>query len=235
MARPSRPARTRPTRSSSRSRSPRSRTSAPGTAWSYSNTGYILLGLVAEQIVGRPIEQELQARFFEPLGMIDTQPRGDGAPVALWTGYIHDGSDLREVPMGRGYTADGGAWITSLDDLITWAHAFFGGQLHRAETLALAQMPAGGALLETVARNFGLESGGYGLGLVVGTDATFGPLLAGAGNGDGARTFVGYAPEQELAFAVAVNIGDGSVPIVETLSAAGPLLEAVRERAAHAP
>lgn len=208
---------------------------APGTGWNYSNTGYILLGIVAEQIVGRPIEEELRARFFEPLGMNDTQPMGAEAPAALWTGYIVDGGELREVPRGASYTADGGAWVTSLDDLLTWAHAFFGGRLHRTDTLALAQMPAGGALLEAVAQNFGLETGGYGLGLIVASDATFGALLAGAGNGDGVRTFVGYAPEEALAFAVAVNIGDGSVPIVETLSAAGPLLQAVRDRTAETP
>ena len=75
----------------------------------------------------------------------------------------------------------------------------------------------------------GEEAGGYGLGLVLAEDDRVGPLLAGAGNGDGARTFVGYLPDSGLTFAVAVNIGDGTVPIVETLSASTYLIGALRE------
>lgn len=204
----------------------------PGAAWNYSNTGYLLLGIIAEQIVGRSVEDELSARWFDRLGMRDTRTVDVEAPSELWTGYLSGGAELIEVTTGPTYAADGGAWVTSLADLVTWAHAFFGGRLHRPETLALAQTPAGGELLTGVAQSFGLESGGYGLGLIVASDATFGPLLAGAGNADGVRTFVAYVPEQDLAIAVAVNIGNGSIPIVETLSAARPLIGAVRDRVA---
>lgn len=202
----------------------------PGTAWNYSNTGYLILGQIAEEIVGRPFEAEVRARFFGPLGMDDTRTLGVTRPQELWSGYREVSDAHVLTPPGPTFAWDGGAWITSTDDLITWALEFFGGRLHRPETLELAQVTAGGPLLDTVAASFGFVSGGYGGGLVVARDEHMGPLLAGAGNADGARTFVGYFPERGLALAVAVNVGDGQVPIVETLSAARPLLETLRAR-----
>ncbi len=200
----------------------------PGTGWNYSNTGYVLLGLIVEDLIGRRVEDELEERYFAPLDMRSTHVRSAGDAAELWTGYIaHDGS-LAPVPFTAGYPADGSAWVTTLDDLRKWARAFFGGKLHRPETLALAQTTAGGMLLNTVAQAFGFETGGYGLGLVVAHDSDIGPLLAGAGNGDGARTFVGYLPDIGVTFAVAVDVGNGSVPLVETLSASGPIIDTIR-------
>jgi len=201
----------------------------PDTGWNYSNTGYILLGMVAESLVNRPLEEELEARFFGPLGMHDTAPLANMPPPAMWTGYVVRDGEITESLPGGAYVADGGAWVTSLHDLTVWAEAFFGGRLHRPETMALAQGTGGGELLNGVARAFDLATGGYGHGLIVASDDTLGVLLAGAGNGGGARTFVGYLPEHDLSFAVAVSAGDGSVPIVETLSATGPILEALRD------
>jgi CubicO group peptidase (beta-lactamase class C family) len=45
---------------------------APGTAWSYSNLGFTLLGMIVERHDGRPLAQSLKARIFEPLGMHET-------------------------------------------------------------------------------------------------------------------------------------------------------------------
>jgi D-alanyl-D-alanine carboxypeptidase len=44
----------------------------PGTAYEYNNTNYTLLGLIAEQVDGRPMAQAMQDRLFGPLGMHDT-------------------------------------------------------------------------------------------------------------------------------------------------------------------
>src|SRR5947207_2063564 len=42
---------------------------APGTNWSYSNTNYIVLGLVVEALTGKPLGQVLEERIFTPLGL----------------------------------------------------------------------------------------------------------------------------------------------------------------------
>ena len=44
----------------------------PGTDCNYSNTGYVLLGLVAESVGGRPMEELYQERIFAPLRMKST-------------------------------------------------------------------------------------------------------------------------------------------------------------------
>lgn len=200
----------------------------PGTAWNYSNTGYLVLGMIVEQLVGRTVTQELEARFFVPLGMSGTVPFAE-APPDLARGYERDGEPSEWDPAFV-YPTDGG-WVTTASDLMIWSRAFFGGALHSEATLALARRPEGGELLTSVAESFGLTSGGYALGFLAAEDATLGTLYAGAGNGAGVRTFVGFLPEQDLAFATFVDVGDGSVPIVETLSATRPMLDALREDA----
>jgi len=45
---------------------------APGTQWSYSNTNYLLLGLIEERADGRPLATQIRARFLDPLGLDQT-------------------------------------------------------------------------------------------------------------------------------------------------------------------
>jgi D-alanyl-D-alanine carboxypeptidase len=45
---------------------------APGTAWQYSNTNYVLLGAIIERVSGRSYEEFLSESFFDPLGMAST-------------------------------------------------------------------------------------------------------------------------------------------------------------------
>jgi D-alanyl-D-alanine carboxypeptidase len=44
----------------------------PGTAWLYSNTGYVLAGLIVEAATDRKLGKELARRIFRPLGLRDT-------------------------------------------------------------------------------------------------------------------------------------------------------------------
>lgn len=202
---------------------------APGAGWGYSNTGYVLLGLVVEAIVGRPLTEETRARFFVPLGMTDTVPVSE-AGERLWSSHLLVDGALQPIPTPIGHTADGG-YVTSLQDLGIWARHFLGGRLHRPETLAEARVGAGGEIVGSIASAYGFESGGYGTGIIVASDAVAGPLYAGGGNTDGGRTFVAYVPDQDLWFVVAVNTGEGFVPLVESLSEAAPLFDAIRARA----
>ncbi len=52
----------------------------PGSQFAYSNVGYVILGAVVENIVGRPWEEVIRERLFEPLGM---KSAGFGPPGAL--------------------------------------------------------------------------------------------------------------------------------------------------------
>ncbi|MFG3551734.1 serine hydrolase [Streptomyces sp. NPDC047725] len=52
----------------------------PGTGWSYSNTGYVVLGMIVEAVTGRPWQQEVQRRILRPLG--SAQRSGSTRPPA---------------------------------------------------------------------------------------------------------------------------------------------------------
>lgn len=72
----------------------------PGTSWSYSDTGYFVLGLVIERVSGLTYEQYLRQRIFKPLGMHSTRLMGpmgvyDGRAV----GYRWQGNDLAPAPL----------------------------------------------------------------------------------------------------------------------------------------
>ena len=107
---------------------------APGKGWDYSNTNYVLLGMVIEQVTGKSIADVFQERLFGPLGMNDTvfpgtsnaiaDPHLRGATVqGQDDGVIGDATDWNPT---EAYTA--GEVISTLEDLETWAHALFTGE-----------------------------------------------------------------------------------------------------------
>lgn len=63
------------------SRRSQSAVGKPGDAYHYSDTGYVLLGLLIEAVTGKPFHQSLQDEFFVPLGMDDTYLMFYGEPV----------------------------------------------------------------------------------------------------------------------------------------------------------
>jgi D-alanyl-D-alanine carboxypeptidase len=106
---------------------------APGAGWQYSNTNYVLLGMVIEMVTGQPIATVFQKRLFGPLGMKDTVfPTGtnDIASPHL--------NGITEQGQPEGKTADAtmfspsiaftaGEVISTLGDLKKWGHALFTG------------------------------------------------------------------------------------------------------------
>ncbi|MCD4523357.1 serine hydrolase [Nocardioides sp. cx-173] len=84
----------------------------PGTRWAYSNTNYILLGLLAQRVTGRPISELVTQRIIKPIGLKDTYWPTPGV------------QRIRGVHP-RGYLADGpgGTWrdSTRIDPSMGWS------------------------------------------------------------------------------------------------------------------
>lgn len=100
----------------------------PGTKFSYSNSGYFLLGVILEKVSGKPYEQLLRERIFDPLGMKEsgydsTRPilekRASGYDATL-DGYFNTGY----LDMGEPFAA--GSLYSSVDDLLLWDQALDG-------------------------------------------------------------------------------------------------------------
>ena len=93
----------------------------PGTRWSYSNTGYTILGRVLERVTGKPLGTLLAERVFRPLGMRQTMYEPT-APERRATGYVSWALGNMEPAQleGRGWIgAPGGIWSTA-GDIAKW-------------------------------------------------------------------------------------------------------------------
>jgi D-alanyl-D-alanine carboxypeptidase len=129
---------------------------SPGTQWSYSNSNYLLLGLIAEAVTGRPLEELVRTRIIEPLGLQGTSfpttaeippPSTHGTDVLLDENTLQP---LNEHPFD--FSPSGvwaaGAMISTMPDLMVWAQALASGALLPPAVQAerLQFVPTGDAL-----------------------------------------------------------------------------------------
>lgn len=117
---------------------------APGEKWSYSNTGYVLLGIVIHRVTGKFYGDFLQERIFQPLGMKDTRiiSEADIVPHRS-SGYRLVKGELKNqewVSPTLNTTADG-ALYTNVLDLAKWDAALYTTKLVRQSSLDLMWTP----------------------------------------------------------------------------------------------
>ena len=108
----------------------------PGTRYSYSNTGYLLLGSIASLVSRQPFDQLLQQRIFTPVGMTLTRYEPARGSPGLADGYTQYGLGPPEIaiPEGRGWIgAAGGIWSTP-EDLLKWDLALMDGKVVNAKS-----------------------------------------------------------------------------------------------------
>ena len=169
----------------------------PGTRWSYSNDGYLILAAIVERLSGQPFLEYLRRNVWAPAGMASP---GDSAAAAprrgRATGYTRTDADVfgldpRVPNSDRVHGAGNGAGgeYVSAADLLRFADAAASGRLLRRATFdtlvaAAAQVPFGGPYADeryaygfvtrTVGahRTFGHAGGGMGWGICARVDAT---------------------------------------------------------------
>jgi CubicO group peptidase (beta-lactamase class C family)/rhodanese-related sulfurtransferase len=99
---------------------------APGTSWSYSNSGYVVLGLIVAKVSGTPFGQFLRDRIFEPLHMSDTLVYVNGESGVPNRAYGHMKGPGGFVETDQSPTSatqgDGGVY-SNLADLAKWDEA----------------------------------------------------------------------------------------------------------------
>ena len=132
---------------------------APGSDYYYSNTNYVLLGLIIEQLDHRPLGEAYEERLWKPLGMTDTMmpaPDDSTLPAPFSHGYLYGSAS--HVMMGTLYTAEevaaakagtlqpndftdlnhtfaagAGAVVSTAADLATWIKALGSGKVLKPE------------------------------------------------------------------------------------------------------
>lgn len=181
---------------------------APGESMEYSNTNYIILGMIIEKVTGSKYEEEVRARMIEPLDLKNTGfPAGPDLTGSYSRGYmpgflVGDSSqefvDVSTMDMSWDWAA--GAMYSTLDDLRTWAEAFAKGKLISPEMLKEQRefIP-----WPEISEGLGVEAG-YGLGMI-----DLGGLSGHGGNDPGYNTVMYYLPEENAAFVGFNNVLPG--------------------------
>lgn len=100
----------------------------PGEQFYYSDTGYILLGLILEAIEGKPYAEILQNRIFEPLGMNDSYFMVSHDETAELLGVYVNGVDFSDKAALSVDWAGGGV-VTTMGDLLAFMRALENGEL----------------------------------------------------------------------------------------------------------
>ncbi|HKG57934.1 MAG TPA: serine hydrolase [Candidatus Limnocylindrales bacterium] len=183
----------------------------PGKGWHYSNTNYLLLGMIAEKVGGTTLAHEYRSRFLEPLAMTTAFyqaveiPRGPTAHGYRFRGTkpslpaidISDGTGI--MPFRSVVTAAGGAGsvAASSADVARWAQGLYGGLVLSTADLALMLGDVG----QTAKYHPRIP---YGLG--VQAVAVNGYRAYGhSGRLQGFQAVVRYLPDQRVTVAVLTN------------------------------
>jgi D-alanyl-D-alanine carboxypeptidase len=133
----------------------------PGTSWSYSNTNYILLGLIVEAVTHSTFAKQLRTRILNPLELVHTsferRPTDTTMPAPHARGYSRTtaAAPVVDVTSMKGHWATGGV-VSTVGDLARFHRLLLTGRLVRRDLLA--------KMLTAVATNSAGPEG-YGLGV----------------------------------------------------------------------
>ena len=189
----------------------------PGKEWHYSNTNYVLIGLVLEQVTGKPIGDLYREQIIEPLGLQSTsfpEPADSSIPEPHAQGYTLQGESSGREPIDATDWSPSEAWtagmiISTAEDLLTYGRALGTGegllspeqQSERLDSFVSDVPPLNQPPLK------GNLAYGFGLGKDHGWVGHNGEI-------PGYNTYLFYHPEIDAVVAVEVNsdISSGDCP-----------------------
>lgn len=178
--------------------------SVPGTAFHYSDTGYILLGLLIEAVGGQPLHQAFRRRIFDPMGLDQTYLAYRGDPPELGADRFPE-SEPWMGPMpcfssGGNLSFDwaGGGVVTTAKELAAFLRGLLRGQLF-ATAASLEEM-------NKFVRPKGLLAPRVGVGLGLFNTVHEGISLVGHSGAWGCKMFA--TPEYDLLISGTLNNAD---------------------------
>jgi D-alanyl-D-alanine carboxypeptidase len=165
----------------------------PGTAYHYSSTNYLILGLVIERITGQSVGEQVETRLLEPYHLNQTSyPATQAMPAPSAHGYdLTDDKTWTDVakPMPVSMLGSAGKMVSNLADMKRWVFLYVTGATNDPATQA--------ARLDCIPYN---SETSYGLGIFC-TAGWFGH----AGLAPGYNTAAFYFPAQKITVVVLVN------------------------------
>mgnify|MGYP000075917995 CR=1 FL=1 len=182
----------------------------PGAGWAYSDTGYILVGLILEAATGRDYYDLVQERFLTPLGLKHTRPADRRTLPGLAAGYSADNpfgwpektlADDGTLAWHPGLEWTGGGLVSTSGDLARWGAALFGGAALPEAALDRMLTAAPVAPEQPDVR--------YGLGVAVYRSGPFGPVYGHGGWIPGYVSSLRYYADSGVAIAFQINTDAG--------------------------
>lgn len=173
---------------------------APGTRWSYSNSGYNLAAVVVARVSGTTFAEFSRTRIFEPLGLTHTSWRDDYARIVRnrAIGYALQGTRYRQDMPFEQVHGNGGL-LTTVGDLLKWQQALATGPFAKdvaPRQQTMQKLPDGRELH-------------YGLGVFKGTYKGVDEVYH-SGSTAGYRAFLTTYPSAQLTVAVLCNAGNAN-------------------------
>jgi D-alanyl-D-alanine carboxypeptidase len=178
-----------------------------GDGWEYSDTNYIILGMIIERLTGSTYYDELRRRILRPLDLENTVPSDTRRISELIQGYAGIDNPFRlpdavlvdgEFVINPQFEWTGGGIASTTADLARWARLLYEG--HAFDTALLPTM------LDGVPARLG-PNVQYGLGVII-RDTPLGPAWGHSGFFPGYLTEMAYFPDHGLAVAVQFNTSD---------------------------
>jgi CubicO group peptidase (beta-lactamase class C family) len=176
---------------------------APGTAWAYSNSGYMLLGAVLEKVTGQPWHLALQSLLTKPLGLTQTafHPDDEIVPGSV-VGYSQNerGEPILAPYVSATGPGAAGALSSTVDDMFHFLHALTTGRAlppKLYEAMSSAKTTATG------------KPTSYGYGLMLGT-VRGEPVVEHNGGVEGFASQMTYFPKQHVTVIVLANTDAGA-------------------------
>lgn len=193
---------------------------APGTAYEYSNYGFAILGRIVARVSGQPYERYITERVLRPLGMHATRLESSKVPPErLAHGYrLQDGKWLEEPQLPDGAFGPMGGMLSSLGDLTKWVGFMLDawpprdgtdeGPLRRASRREMQQVArySGATVGRDSAGAMTLGAGGYGYGLRVQQNCRFRTLVSHTGGLPGFGSIMRWLPEHGVGIVALGNL-----------------------------
>jgi CubicO group peptidase (beta-lactamase class C family) len=173
----------------------------PGDKWSYSNTNFVLLGMIIEKVTGETYANYLEHDLFKPLGLTQTSycPSRPSDPTFADGYSIGSGPAKPAEFLDMTHPHGAGAICSTVRDLVKWQRALQGGRVVNAKSYALMTTP------DTLNNGKPLT---YGFGLATGRLGTH-RQIGHSGGINGFTTASSYYPDDSVNVVVFSNADAG--------------------------
>lgn len=177
----------------------------PGTGWHYSNTNYVLLGMIIANVTGKSMDESFSKQFFIPLKLDQTFYIVGNVPNNIKNKLVHGYYQTIDVTnQNPSWSQAAGGIISNTGNMAMWFHDLMSGEvLSNSEFSMMTTLVS-----DTTGAPVGLntKNDAYGMGIFYGhIDAE--PLWFVPGLSSGYSSLVIYLPRQHMTYAVAINSG----------------------------